>query len=244
MVLFKSKVKGITKLSEDSVAIKFEIPENFNFLCGQFVTIKFFLKETDDFKILDEKKNVQQRSYSISSSSNNKDYLEITVKRKVGGFISDYINKVLKIGDEVEVNGPFGKFIIDGDDSNIVLVAGGSGIAPFISFLRHASEKKLGNNISLIYSSKTKDNILWKNEIDQIIKENPDIKCFHTLTRDESEHEHYNGRINNDMINKCLDNLEGKKFYVCGSTSMVEDTSKMILDLGVSESDLKLEKYG
>lgn len=241
------EVCEIKRLTDDSYAVRFKLNNfDFNYLPGQFVMLKFDpLVENSEFKVLNGAPKTQSRAYSMSSSPLNKEFLEITSKRTQDGFISDYMARILKPGHIVKISGPYGKFVLDENNSDdIFLIGAGSGISPLMSMLRYIIEMKFNKNVIMLFSNKRFSDIIWYDELIEIQEKNSNFKCYFTLT--QKNHDKWNGfegRINGDMISKCCVDLKRQVFYICGPPLMVDNCVKDLKELGVEESKIKVEKY-
>ena len=216
--------------------------KEFKFMPGQYVQAEIKLEERKGFKILNNKPKLQKRSFSISSSPNEKKYIEFTCKAVPNGFVSVYTANCLKAGDKLKIIGPIGKFIFDEEKTKkkIVLLAGGSGISPMMSILRYISENKIKVNATLIYSNKTEDEILWKKDIEEISKKNKNIRHIFTLTQQEWEGQ--TGRIDKNLIKANAKKIDTDVFIV-GPPPLVQEMEKILNELGVKEDSIKKEMY-
>ena len=123
-----------------------------------------------------------ERAYSIASAPGEQ--VAITVERLEDGEVSPYLTEVLREGDQLELRGPIGGYFVWGpeDDGPLLLVAGGSGVAPFRAMLRH--RHRLGSEVAtrLLYSSRTLDDVIYRAELD---KPEPGLEVVQTLTRSQ-----------------------------------------------------------
>ncbi len=183
------------------------------------------------------------RAYSISSSPIQKDHLELTIK--ITGKFTTLLDK-MKVGNRVGVTGSFGVFTYNPEKhKDTVMMAGGVGIAPFVSMVRFATAQKLENKILLFYSNRTNKDISHLEELKKLEEENPNFRTIYTVTRDEpADGIHEQGRFNETHINKYLPALEGKNFMLCGSTAMVNDFTAILHSLGVERFRITAEKFG
>ena len=241
------EVQEIKRLTEDSYAVRLKLNGvKFDYYAGQFIMLKFDpLKETEDFKVHNNIPKTQSRAYSMSSSPVNSDFLEITSKKTPNGFISDYMLKVLRPGDIIKVSGPYGKFYVDeNENENLFLIGAGSGISPLMSILRFYLDKSKNSKVIMLFSNKKFSDIIWYDELNTMQKTHEEFKCFFTLT--QKDHEDWNGfegRINGEMIKKCVGDINNYKFYICGPPLMVDSTIIDLKNLGVEISRIKIEKY-
>jgi len=120
------------------------------------------------------------RSFSVVSSP--KDTSTLQVAMRVQGNFTGVASQV-EVGDAAYVQGPFGNFIINPDyDENIIMMAGGIGITPFISMLRYATEASLPVNITLLYSCRSQDDIPFYDELLQLQRRNPNLRILFFVT--------------------------------------------------------------
>ena len=151
-------------------------------------------------------------------------------------------NKVVT-DDYIEISAPNGFFTFeDYNKEDIILIGAGTGIVPLIGISRYITEKRLSNRIILIYSCKTKNDIIYDEEIKKIKHHNKNFDYHITLTQD-SQWNGFNGRINHEMLESILKNFEDKLFFICGPPKMVLDISKMLQSLGVEKEKIKIEGY-
>jgi len=161
-----------------------------------------------------------QRSYSIASNPEQRGEIELTVERLEEGEVSTYLHDVLIVGDQVELRGPIGGYFVweASMGGPLLLVAGGSGIVPLMAMLRH--RKATGSNVParLLYSSRSYEDIIYHDELEQLGKDGSGVKVIHTLTRETTRKlEGYTRRIDLPMLEEVIkpfgDNL---KAYICG----------------------------
>lgn len=207
--------------------------EKIDFLPGQFVFLYV--------KIGKEK---LKRAYSIASSPLKKKYIDLTIKRTLGGKVTPHILDSVKIGDFFEISNPQGKFNYSEDNgNNITLIAGGTGIVPFISILRYCTEKKLDTNITLFYSAKNEELILYRKELEKLEKINTNLKIIYTLTQTKNGWKGHRGRIDKEFITQNINVLESNMFYLCGPLGLIRDTANTLISLGVDRKKIKRDVW-
>ena len=185
---------------------------------------------------------IYARPFSFTSAPNNS-YIEIGYK--IAGQFTQRL-KTLKPKDKIGVKGPYGIFTFDENvDKDVVMLAAGIGIAPFLSTLRYATEKCLPNYFTLFYSNKTKNEVAYFKELEKLKTENPNIKIFYTLTREKADG-FDNGRINSDYLNASLvrGQFATSVFYVCGGHEFIEAMTKLLSELDVDSKRIKKEDFG
>jgi ferredoxin-NADP reductase len=186
------------------------------------------------------------RPFSIVSSPNQLSYYELGVKRKENGFVSNYLIDKLKIGDILEATEPLGDLyynpIFHGKD--LVFIAGGSGITPFISMLRNITEYNLKLNVWLFFGCLTEEDILFKAELDDIQTRRSNIKIRYILSEPGSNWKGASGFITKDKIIDDTKNIEDKFFYIVGNRAMYSFIQKQLEELKVPKSRTIFELYG
>ena len=177
------------------------------FKAGQYLTFK-----------LEIGSSVVTRSYSIASSpasALNGEY-QITVKRINDGFVSDYILDNWSVGDKVIAYAPEGNLIYNPlrDAKNIVGIAGGSGITPFLSIARAIAQGDEDCTLTLLYGCRTSDEILFKAELDSLSEKNEKINVVYVLSLSDEEG-YEKGFVGADFIRKYAPE-ENYSIFVCG----------------------------
>ena len=188
-----------------------------------------------------------QRSYSIASAPEDP-RLEITVERLEDGEVSPYLVGEVRKGDQVELRGPIGGYFVwtAGDARPLLLVAGGSGIVPLMSMIRHREHTRSSNPTRLLYSSRSYDDIIYRLELDKLAASGDGLTVAHTLTRVQPQGwRGYARRIDRDMLADCgWPKEEMAAVFVCGPTPMVESVSNLLVDMGYDAASIKTERFG
>ena len=189
-----------------------------------------------------------QRSYSIASSPEQKGEIELTVERLEEGEVSTYLHDVLIPGDQVELRGPIGGYFVweASMGGPLLLVAGGSGIVPLMAMIRHRNAT--GSNVParLLYSSRTIEDIIYREELEKLDKERSGLDIFHTLTREQPPGwEGFRRRIDLQMLQEVVKPFGSNlKAYICGPTALVEGVANGLVTLGIPASQIRTERFG
>jgi ferredoxin-NADP reductase len=182
-----------------------------------------------------------RKPFTISSSPTERDFLELT-KRLTGHPFSKALES-LKIGDKVLVEAPFGEFTFKGEYDKIALLAGGIGITPLRCIIRYATDNQLKTNIILLYSSRFDDDIIFKNELEEMQRVNNNLKVVHTLTRPSEKWKGLVGRVDKEMVQKIIPDYVDRVFYICGPSKMVEAMVEILKNLKIPEKQIKQEYF-
>ncbi len=185
------------------------------------------------------------RPYSIASPP-GKPYYDITVRRKKGGFVSTYLLDDTRAGDVLESTGPSGSFYHESltDGSDLVFLAGGSGVTPFASMMREVVENGLPLRIHLLYGSRDPGDIIYRKELAQLGAENDNIDVDFIISEPSEEWGGLCGFIDADMISGTIGQVEGRTFYICGPAEMYPFCEGALASLGVKGVRAKKESYG
>jgi ferredoxin-NADP reductase len=189
-----------------------------------------------------------QRSYSVASSPELLGEIELTVERLKEGEVSTYMHDVLIVGDQLELRGPIGGYFVWNANMGgpLLLVAGGSGIVPLMSMMRH--RQALGSKVPvrLLYSSRTYEDIIYREELMRYHQDGSGLEVIHTLTRSQPPGwPGYSRRIDVKMLQQVIVPMgTDLKAYICGPTSMVEGVANSLVDLGVPAGHVRTERFG
>ena len=219
--MIKRQNVKVIKIREETPDVKsfiMERPADFEYEAGQYVIL--FIGE-------------YERAFSLASSP-TENFLFITAKM----IDSPFKGKMSGLlGREADISGPFGRFVLEKVKSH-VMVAAGIGIAPFRSMIKCATDRGLDDNITLIYSNKTEQDIAFLDEFDQLQLKNKNLRVVHTLTRSENS-KYRTGRVDDAMIREIAD--LNSVFYVCGPPTMVDGVVAMLKNMGIKE--IRFEKF-
>ncbi len=186
------------------------------------------------------------RPFSLASSPNQLAYYELGIKRKENGFVSIYLLDKIKVGDILEATEPLGDLyynqIFHGED--LVFIAGGSGITPFISMLKNITEHNLKLNVWLFFGCLTEKDILFKKELNDIQSRRPNIKIQYILSEPGSNWKGACGFITKDKILEDIKTIKDKFFYIVGNRAMYSFIQEQLEELNVAKSSTIFELYG
>jgi ferredoxin-NADP reductase len=196
-----------------------------------------------DVRLTDEDGYQAEREYSIASAPGEPP--AITVERLEDGEVSPYLTEGLRAGDELELRGPIGGYFVwePGDDGPVMLLAGGSGVVPLRSILRHRERTGSDVPVRLLYSSRTLPDVIYRAELDQ---ERDGVQVIYTLTRDQPPGwTGRTGRVNAAMLAEVAWPATASPLaYICGPTSFVEAAAAGLVELGYPPTRVKTERFG
>jgi ferredoxin-NADP reductase len=189
-----------------------------------------------------------QRSYSIASAAGPDGRVDLTVERIAEGEVSPYFHDVVITGDEVEVRGPIGGYFVwePSFGGPLLLIAGGSGVVPLMAILRERARVDAPVSATLVYSSRTWDDVIYRDELEQLAANDDGLRVLHTLTR--AQPPGWTGfarRIDRPMLEEALGGIGPQPLtYICGPTLLVEAAANGLVDLGVDPGRIRTERFG
>jgi predicted ferric reductase len=186
---------------------------------------------------------VEEHHFTISSSPSQAG--EHTSSIKESGDFTATIGQT-QIGDKVTIEAPFGRFShgFHPEDKNFVFVAGGIGITPIISMIRHMKSEEKNVPVLLIYANKTEKDIAFRNELDAISQsEIPQLNIVHVLEHPDSDWQGEKGYVNNEILTKTIDSFENKAYYICCPPAMRKTVLKLLKSNGVKDKQIRVEIF-
>jgi glycine betaine catabolism B len=234
--IVEMEIEAVTMELPDTKTIRLRWPEGYeiDFKTGQFITV--YWPDTPNYK----------RAYSLSSCALDRGFFEVTVKRdgKMGTRLVDWA----KPGDRMGVIPPTGRFLpVFEPNKHLICIAGGSGVTPFRGFVREATRRELETQITVLYSVRTTNDIIFNDEFHELEMQNPNFNFYVTCTRlhPEDPWTGRRGRINAEWIREHIHDLPNTVFYACGPNELVEATEHLVLkELNVPKEQMKTEKWG
>jgi len=203
------------------------------FRAGQYLSLQFNFGES-----------LVTRPYSICSSPalSKQGKYEVTIRKNPGGYAADKALETLKAGDVIAVSAPEGNFFYDPirDGSTVIALAGGSGITPFLSMARAITDGLEDFSLVILYGSRTYDNILFRDELDEIAGSCAKVKVVHVLS-DEEKEGCESGFITAEIIKKYMPAEGTCSVFICGPRAMYEFAEKETSKLGLAKKFIRKE---
>lgn len=206
----------------------------FDFLPGQYLNLSI---QVDGKRV--------NRSYTIASSPSRQAYCEITVKREPMGVSSRHLHDTVVEGGLIDVKAPAGRFTFTGsEDDSIVLIAGGVGITPLMSKIRHLTDIGWAGAIDLIFAVKERSDIIFHDELDYLQRRHPNFRATVTLSRSQdSDWRGERGRISSELLGRVVDKIADRRVHLCGPVEMMDSTVAILKSMGVPENQIHLESF-
>lgn len=216
----------------DVKTFRFEMEEDIPFKPGQYLvlTLKVNGKEVS-------------KAFSISSSPTERGYVEFTKKLSSSDFSRALAD--LKIGETYPLRLPMGKFTFEGEFPKVAFLSGGIGVTPIRSIFKNATDKCLENSMVLLYSSRTPEYLIFKNDFTLMQKTNKNLHIVYTLTNCNEKIEGCRiGYIDDELVRAEIPDYRERVFFICGPPVMVDAMRQMLLTkLSLPETQLRTEDF-
>jgi len=225
----KLTVADAIQETADAHSILFDIPTNlsdkFDYQPGQFITLKFLY----DNELI-------QRCYSMSSTPSLDNQLRVTVKRVEGGRASNWICDHLKVGTEIDVMQPAGLFVTRDLSEAHLLCAGGSGITPVLSILRHVLVHGTGN-VRLIYANRDEASVIFKHTLKELGREYAErLEVIHLL-------DSLQGIPSQRLLVSLARGMQHGRAFICGPGPFMDAMSSALQQADMPEDRIHIERF-
>lgn len=216
-----------TTIADNVLSLKFSKPEGFSFEAGQFV--QFLIPDGEE---------IAKRSYSIASIPTDSE-LEFCVKLLEGGKAATFF-AAMNPGDSVEISKPMGRFIVAEGAPAYYFVATGAGMAPIMAQIRDLVEaKQTEADIHVLFGVRSQKDLFWKERLAELADKARNFSYEVTLSQPEDGWKGLSGRVTAHIQVHNVDH----HFYLCGSSPMVMDVRKMLLDNHIQASQMHFEIF-
>jgi len=240
------RVAEVERLTDDSVAITFDVPpelrEAYRFTQGQHLTIRCNLGGSEGAEV--------RRNYSIFAPATSR-RLSIGVKRLPDGAFSSYAIEQLRPGDELDVMTPTGRFFAQLDPAHAkryVAVAAGSGITPILSIIATTLEVEPNSRVTLLYGNRATSTVMFLEELQDLKNRYPGrFQLLNFLSREAQEAQLLHGRLDREKLTRLLATLvppdDVDEWFLCGPFEMIHEARATLLDHGVDQRRIHMELF-
>jgi ring-1,2-phenylacetyl-CoA epoxidase subunit PaaE len=224
-VFYTLRVRAIDRLTADSVAVTFDVPEDlafrYRYLQGQHVTLR---------AIVDGRE--LRRSYSLVEPV-SAETIRVAVKHIDGGAFSGYVNESLAVGDLIDVMTPTGQFQVHLDPKEqreFVGIAAGSGITVMMSTIATTLETEPESRFTLLYGNRTTDSTMFRGELDALQERSGGrLTVHHVLSREDGAA--VPGRLGVDKVTDLIEDIDAvDAWFLCGPEQLVVDLKDFLED--------------
>ena len=230
---FEVEVEKVTELTYDirGVHLRLIDPQRIEFKAGQYVDL--LVPGTNE-----------KRSYSMANPPSRRSEVEIMIKLMPGGLFSSYVEKSLKVGERLTLQGPYGNFHLRASQHEAVFIAGGSGMAPILGLLRDMAEQKDSRPVTYFYGARTRCDLFLLDELRSFEQQLPHFRFVPALSEPTTDAV-WSGETGliTDVVKRLVPRGGDKQAYMCGPTAMIDVAIVTLLKLGIEEKDIFYDKF-
>jgi len=235
---FTAEVERIRDLTHDIKELRLKLidPPRIEFTPGHYVQLEAPAYEGNPEPVF--------RAYSISSPPEDAEHLELIVRLVPGGICTTWVFQHLSEGDEVHFTGPYGEFRLSETDAPMVWIAGGSGMAPFWSLLRHMKTHGIERQTRYFFGAVSKRDMFFLDEMKQLEEELSWFRFIPALSGDEPEGEWDGERgLITEVVGRHVDSGDGLEAYLCGSPGMIDASIAVLHEKGIPDERIYFDKF-
>lgn len=235
---FITTVTDIQQLTHDIkyVRLALQPSERISFKAGQYV--QFYTAPYGKVK------ETVFRAYSMASVPSDDQNVELIVRLVPQGICTTYVHTALKIGDQVKLSGPYGDFYVRGKASQMVLIAGGSGLAPIRSIILDTLEKGLDKQMTLYFGAVTRRDLYYVEYFNDLAAKNANFRFIPVLSAPKPE-DNWDGEIGliTETVDSQVPDATDREAYLCGSPGMINACLKVLAGKGFGEDQIFYDKF-
>lgn len=235
----RTKITAVEAVTHDIVSLRLALvePEGFTFKPGQYADIN--IPGHDG-----------HRSFSMAMTPTAcTDGLEFLIKKYPGGRFSGLLDGELQVGDDLELDGPYGSFTLrERSERPIVCIGGGAGMAPILSLLRHMSEEKIDRPVRFYYGARNPDDLFYLEVIEKLGTDLSDFRfvpCLSDSSPDDWSDLGVQGEAGmvTDVVERNEGGLDECDVYLCGPPPMVDAAIDLAISMGAEEARIYYDKF-
>jgi ferredoxin-NADP reductase len=237
MIDYQSALLARDQVAEGTMAFRFEKPKNFSFKAGQHIDLS--LSEFHP-----ELPAGLTHTFSIVSSPRDE---ELVVATRMRDTAFKQAISSLPIGSRARIEGPMGSFSLHKNtDRPAVFLAGGIGIAPFLSMISYATAERLRHPIVLFFANRYIEDAAFIDELWSLERTNPRFRFVPILTRTDRNYRGWKGetgRFSSEMLLRHVESLQGPIYYIAGPSTMVTAARQTLDEVGIDADDIRTEEF-
>ncbi|GAB3100347.1 2Fe-2S iron-sulfur cluster binding domain-containing protein [Aestuariicella hydrocarbonica] len=223
----------LTWVTHDIAHLVLTLPEGecFGFRAGQYLEIS--LRGDENF-----------RSFSMANISTDGG-VELLIKLMPNGHFSRYLKDQACAGDALTIRGPFGQFGISDTEAPMVMIAGGSGMAPIMSMLRQLKDEKSTRPIQFFYGARSQEDLFWVDQIKSFSLDLPNFEFIPALSEEPSDSgwQGEKGLITDVVARRTVESLRGSEGYLCGPQGMIDAAVDVLKSKGMFSARIRFDKF-
>lgn len=235
---YTARVGSLERLTHDILLLQLDLtdPAEITFKAGQYVQ----LFSAPYGKV----KESVFRAYSIASIPSDHQKIELIIRLVPQGICTTYVHTALKAGDQVRFNGPYGEFYLRGQKSELVLIAGGSGLAPIRSIILDVLEKGLDMKMTLFFGAVTRKDLYYVEYFTELASQHANFRFIPALSR-PAPADDWQGETGliTEVVARHVPDAENREVYMCGSPGMINACLNVLKTKGFSDDCIFYDKF-
>jgi len=235
---FRGRVERIRNLTYDVRELRIRLidPPRMRFAPGQYVWLNVPAHNGSP--------NPVSRAYSLASAPSDDGWIELIVRLAPGGICTTWIFTMLADGDEVAFDGPCGDFKLTGTDREMIWVAGGSGMAPFWSMIRHLKETRIRRKCTYFFGAVARRDLFLADELRELERELDWFTFVPALSAPAAGDDWAGQRgLITEVLDRCVEDDSPAEAYLCGSGGMIDAAVKVLGDKGIGADRTFYDKF-
>lgn len=235
---FKTRIERITEMTHDIKEFELSLPESeeITFKAGQYIQVTT--------KPYDKVKDTVFRAYSVSSVPSAKNKLEIIVRLVPGGICTTYMHNHLKVGDELVVSGPYGDFHMREEGREMIMIAGGSGLAPIKSIVLDVLEKNLDRQMLFFFGAVSKKDLYYVEYFKDLESRYSNFRYVPALSKPDPA-DNWDGETGliTEVVERYVKDANDRSAYLCGSPGMINACLNVLKKAGFTDDMIFYDKF-
>ena len=235
---YRAVVAAITPLTYDTRLLRLELidPETLDFVPGAYVQLQTPVYPGNPTSVY--------RAYSLAGDRRDQRHVELIIRRVPKGICTTWVFENLKVGDPVRLNGPHGDFRLSSNDTEMIFIAGGSGMAPFRSILLEMRHTGNPRRTRYFFGAVACRDTYYLEEMQQFERDLPDFRFIPALSAPAPDDlwEGERGLIT-DVVHRHYPDCRGKEAYLCGSPGMIDACIKVLTRNGMPAESIHFDKF-
>ena len=235
---YQTTIEKMETLTHDIVSLRLKLPgdETISFKAGQYMQL-----HTRPYNKIKES---VFRAYSIANQPSDNKAIELIVRQVPDGICTTYVHTQLQEGDPVKISGPYGDFFLRGNCSELIMIAGGSGLAPIRSIILDVLEKGLDLKMNFFFGAVTKKDLYYLDYFNDLADKHENFNFIPALSKPapEDEWEGETGLIT-EVVDRYVKDGNDKEAYLCGSPGMINACLNVLGSKEIPETMTFYDKF-
>ncbi len=231
-------IESIDQLTHDIKGLRLKLPEGetVQFKAGQYM--QFYTKPYDKIK------ESVYRAYSIANVPSDNKAIELIIRQVPDGICTTYVHTQLSAGDRARISGPYGDFYLRGNCSEIVMIAGGSGLAPIRSIILDVLERGIDIKMNFFFGAVTKKDLYYIDYFKDLDNKHENFRFIPALSKPAPE-DNWDGEVGliTEVVDRYINDGSDMEGYLCGSPGMIKACINVLGTKGIPEEKVYYDKF-